>query len=64
MLPGDYIVMQMSSEIATTPSGLSEGILWDFQKKELADIILDYYELPLKLIPTMTPTFSIQGGTH
>ena len=32
MLPGDYIAMRMTDEIATTPSGLSEGIMWNFQE--------------------------------
>ena len=31
MLPGDYIAMKMTGEIKTTPSGLSEGIMWDFE---------------------------------
>jgi xylulokinase len=61
MLPGDYIAMEMSGEIHTTPSGLSEGILWDFKKQDLADIILDYYKISSTLIPTVLPTFSIQG---
>jgi xylulokinase len=61
MLPGDYIAMKMSGEICTTPSGLSEGILWDFHKQDLADIILDYYGFSSTLIPKVVPTFSIQG---
>ena len=31
MLPGDYIAMKMTDQIRTTPSGLSEGIMWDFE---------------------------------
>jgi len=30
MLPGDYIAMKLTGQAQTTPSGLSEGILWDF----------------------------------
>ncbi|MDR1380606.1 MAG: carbohydrate kinase, partial [Tannerella sp.] len=30
MLPGDYIAMRMTGRAATTASGLSEGIAWDF----------------------------------
>jgi len=33
MLPGDYIAMRMTGQIKTTPSGLSEAIMWDFQKQ-------------------------------
>jgi len=61
MLPGDYIAMMMTGQIKTTPSGLSEAILWDFQKKGLADIVLDYYGIESHLIPEVVPTFSIQG---
>lgn len=61
MLPGDYIAMKMSGDIVTTPSGLSEGILWDYRNQSLADIVLDYYDISPWLIPKIMPTFSIQG---
>lgn len=61
MLPGDYIAMRMSGEIKTTPSGLSEGIMWDYTEQELADIILKHYGISNDLIPEVVPTFSIQG---
>ncbi|MCX7040286.1 MAG: FGGY family carbohydrate kinase, partial [Spirochaetes bacterium] len=62
MLPGDYIAMRMTGETRTTPSGLSEGILWDFPKGGVADIVLDAYGIPRTLLPDITPTFSAQGG--
>ncbi|MHC4497371.1 MAG: FGGY family carbohydrate kinase, partial [Planctomycetota bacterium] len=43
MLPGDYIALKMTGEIKTTPSGLSEGIMWDFEGDELAGFVLDNY---------------------
>ena len=61
MLPGDYIAMRLTGEAMTTPSGLSEGILWDFQKNEPAQFLLDYFGFEKKLIPNLTPTFSLQG---
>src|SRR4030042_6344683 len=61
MLPGDYIAMRMTGEIKTTPSGLSEGIMWDFQKHGLADLLLDYYGISSDLIAEVVPTFSVQG---
>lgn len=61
MLPGDYIAMKMSGKIATTPSGLSEGIMWDFTKNDAADIVLDYYGIDRNLIADVVPTFSVQG---
>ena len=61
MLPGDYIAMKMTGEIKTTPSGLSEGIMWDFQKNGIAELLLSEYEIEDKLIADVVPTFSIQG---
>jgi xylulokinase len=61
MLPGDWIAMKMTGEIKTTPSGLSEGIMWDFQKQGLAKFLLDYYGIPEDLIAEVVPTFSVQG---
>ena len=61
MLPGDYIAMKMAGTINTTPSGLSEGIFWNFQDNEVADLILDYYKISPDLIPDIVPTFSVQG---
>jgi xylulokinase len=62
MLPGDYIAMKLTGEIATTPSGLSEGIMWDFKRRKRADFVLDNYGIPHDMIPSTVPTFSVQGG--
>jgi xylulokinase len=61
MLPGDYIAMRMTERIVTTPSGLSEGIMWDFSKHSLAKLVLDYYGISEELVAEVLPTFSIQG---
>jgi xylulokinase len=61
MLPGDFIAMKMTGEIKTTPSGLSEGIMWDFEGEGLADFVLDNYGIVGELIPETVPTFSVQG---
>ncbi len=61
MLPGDYIAMQMTGEIASTASGLSEGILWNFRKQAVAEKVLEYYGIAPDLIPALVPTFSPQG---
>jgi xylulokinase len=61
MLPGDYIAMKMTGEIKTTPSGLSEAIVWDFQQQGLAELVLDYYGIAENLIAEVVPTFSVQG---
>ena len=36
MLPGDYIAMKLTGEVTTTIEGLSEGIFWDFKRKEVS----------------------------
>jgi len=61
MLPGDYIAFRMTDQIRTTPSGLSEGILWDYRRQALAQVVLDHYGLDADLIPDQVPTFSVQG---
>jgi len=61
MLPGDFIALKLTGAISTTFSGLSEGILWDFKKEGLADLLLDHYNIPSELIPEAKPTFEIHG---
>jgi len=61
MLPGDYIAMRMTGQIRTTPSGLSEGIMWDFEKDELAEFVLENYGISTDLVADVVPTFSVQG---
>ncbi len=61
MLPGDYIAYRLSGEISTTISGLSEGIFWDFKSNDLATLVLDEYGIDRALIPTIRPTFAVQG---
>ena len=61
MLPGDYIAMKMTGEIKTTPSGLSEGIMWDFEGDELAGFVLENYGISGELVAERVPTFSVQG---
>lgn len=61
MLPGDYIAYLMTGEVRTTPSGLSEGILWDFQKNNLSEAVLDTYGFDRSMFPEVVDNFSLQG---
>ena len=36
MLPGDFIAYKLSGNFSTTSLGLSEGIMWDFRKRNLS----------------------------
>jgi len=61
MLPGDYIAMRLTGKINTTASGLSEGVMWDFQQQQLAQMVLDNYGIPAEMVADVVPTFSVQG---
>lgn len=61
MLPGDYIAMKMTGNVNTTVSGLSEGIFWNFQKKEVDRFLMEYFGFPASLVPDLVPTFGLQG---
>jgi len=61
MLPGDYIAMKLSGEVNTTSEGLSEGILWDFDKDTPAAFLTDYYGIDPALLPEIKPIFGCQG---
>lgn len=61
MLPGDYIAMKLTGEVYTTVSGLSEGVFWDYSKKELSKGILNYYGFDEGLIPELKECTSNQG---
>ncbi len=62
MLPGDYVAMRMTGRAATTASGLSEAVLWDFLDRRLSDDALGAYELPASIVPDLVPTFGAQGA--
>ena len=61
MLPGDYIALKLSGECNTTASGLSEGMLWDFQENRPAKFLMDYFGFSESILPTVVPTFSVQS---
>lgn len=61
MLPGEYIAFKMTGEAVTTPSGLSEGMLWDTSGQKPAQFLLDYYGVNASLLATVKPTFANHG---
>lgn len=61
MLPGDYIAYKLTGKMQTTVSGLSEGIMWDFNKESVADKLFSYYGFSSSLIPEIVLTFSKQA---
>lgn len=63
MLPGDYIAYRLSGEVATTQTGLSEQILWDFKNACRADFVADYYGIDKDLIPEIVPSIGVACRT-
>src|SRR5947207_3212094 len=61
MLPGDYAAMQLTGDIATTPSALSEGIFWDFKSNGVSKDVMDYFGFEKALIPAVNKVFSCHG---
>jgi xylulokinase len=61
MLPGDFIAMRLTGEIVTTASGLSEGMLWDYDKNTSPERLLNFYGIDASLLANVVPTFSVQG---
>ena len=61
MLPGDYIAMRLTGEAATTVSGLSEGIFWDFMENRPAQRLLDFFGFDASVLAPVVPTFGRQG---
>ena len=61
MLPGDYIAYKLTGTINTTKNGLSEGILWDYEKDSIANWLLDYYDIDHLLVPDIVANFQSQG---
>ena len=61
MLPGDWLAMRLTGETATTVSGLSEGILWDFVNEEPAMFLLDYFGFNKNMLSATVPLFGEQG---
>lgn len=60
MLPGDYLAMKLSGEVQTTASGLSEGILWNFQERALSRDVMNSFGFDTELIPDLVPNMGRQ----
>jgi xylulokinase len=61
MLPGEYIAMRMTDEVITTIPGLAEEMLWDYKNKSVAWSVVRAAGIRKETIPSIMPTFSVQG---
>lgn len=61
MLPGEYIGLCLTGEAVTTPSGLSEGIMWETRQNCPAGFLLDYFGFDHSVLGDVRPVFSDHG---
>lgn len=61
MLPGDFIAQRLTGNITTTPSALSEGILWDFKKGDISEDVLNQFGFDKSIIPNVEDVFAEHG---
>jgi xylulokinase len=64
MLPGDYIALRLTGEAATTVTGLSEGVFWDFKTDTPSQRLLEQLQIDPALLSHVAPNFEVQGRTH
>ena len=62
MLPGDFIAMQLTGEITTSISALSEGIFWDFKNNSISKEVLNYFGFEQGIFPAVQDVFSNHGA--
>lgn len=62
MLPGDFIAMQLTGNITTSASSLSEGIFWDFKTNNLSKDVMQYFGFNESIIPSVQNVFSEHGS--
>jgi len=61
MLPGDFIAMQLTGEITTSITALSEGIFWDFKNNCISKEVVDYFGFDISIFPKVQEVFSNHG---
>lgn len=61
MLPADYVAYRLTGEICTNPEGLSEYILWDFNKHTISEEMVKLLERDKDIFPEIKSTFCEQG---
>lgn len=62
MLPGDYIALRLSGDVATSATGLSEGTLWNFKHKRPASELLAHWDIDPSVIPNTVPVLGQQAS--
>lgn len=60
LLPGDYLAYRFSGIPQTTIGGLSEGVFWDFEKRERSKVTSRIFDFQSSLFPEIVPTIGFQ----
>lgn len=55
LLPGEYIALRLTGEVGTTPSGLSEATLWNYETGKPAHAVFKAGGLRQDLMPPLAP---------
>jgi xylulokinase len=53
--------LQLTGELSTSYTGLSEGIFWDFSQNKVSEELMKYYGFNSSFLPKAAPSFSISG---
>lgn len=61
LLPGEWLAFRMTGRAITTPSGLSEGMAWDFARDRPAAEVLSLAGVDASATGALMPVFSRQG---
>ena len=61
MLPGDYIALRLTGDVVSTPTGYSEGILWDFTTDSPSREVISGFGFHPDIFPDIVPVFGNQG---
>jgi xylulokinase len=61
MLPGDFIAMQLTGQITTSASALSEGVFWDFKREAVSAELMQYFGFKEHFIREQKKVFDIHG---
>lgn len=64
MLPGDYLTFKLTGRLGTTPTGLSEGVLWDYLEHRPAQMVVEYFGVPSTIIPPVSPCLGAFAGVR
>lgn len=60
MLPGDFIAMKLSGRVTTTETGLSEGVFWDFEKREVSEELLEEFGFSKDMVAETVPAIGAE----